>query len=115
MSVTIRDVAREAGVSISTVSRVLNGTSPVREDKRALVLRVAETLGYSPNPAALSLLSKQTGGLGVLLPFVSGEFFSELLSGLDEAAQEDNRFLVISTSHRRSADFKRAAQAFNKR
>ncbi|MFN3597905.1 MAG: hypothetical protein ACK41D_11615, partial [Rubricoccaceae bacterium] len=40
---------------------------------------------------------------------------SELLSGLDEAAQEDNRFLVISTSHRRSADFKRAAQAFNKR
>jgi LacI family transcriptional regulator len=115
MSTTIHDVARRAGVSISTVSRVLNDTCPVREDKRSLVLDAARALGYSPNPAALSLLNKKTGGLGVLLPFVSGEFFSEILSGLDEAAQENGLFLVISTSHRHPAEFQKAIQVLDKR
>ena len=115
MSVTIRDVARHAGVSISTVSRVLNDTCPVHEDKRRLVLDASDALGYSPNPAALSLLNKKTGGLGVLLPFVSGEFFSELLGGLDEAAQDLGLFLVVSTSHRHPAEFRKAIQVMNKR
>lgn len=115
MSVTIRDVARRAGVSTSTVSRVLNDTTPVSQDKRLLVLEAAEALGYSPNPAALSLLNKRTGGIGVLLPFVNGEFFSELLSGMDAAAQENGGFLIISTSHRRPNEFSRAIAALNKR
>lgn len=115
MPVTIHDVARRSGVSISTVSRVLNGTAPVRDDKRRLVLEAADALGYAPNPAARSLLGKRTGGLGVLLPFVIGEFFSELLTGLDEVAQDHDRFLVVSTSHRRPDDFKRAAQALDRR
>lgn len=115
MSVTIRDVARRAGVSISTVSRVLNDTCPVREDKRRLVLDAAQALGYTPNPAALSLLNKRTGGLGVLLPFVSGEFFSDLLSGLDQAAQDEGMFLVVSTSHRHSGEFQKAIQVLDKR
>ena len=59
MSVTIHDVARRAGVSIATVSRVLNNTCKVREDKRLLVLEAARDLGYSPNPAALSLLNNK--------------------------------------------------------
>lgn len=115
MSVTIRDVARRAGVSISTVSRVLNDTCPVREDKRRLVLDAAQALGYTPNPAALSLLNKRTGGLGVLLPFVSGEFFSELLHGLDQAAQDAGLFLVVSTSHRHSDEFQKAIRVLDKR
>ncbi|WP_412063066.1 LacI family DNA-binding transcriptional regulator [Rubrivirga sp. IMCC45206] len=115
MSATIHDVARRAGVSISTVSRVLNDSARVHPDKRALVLEAAGALGYSPNPAALSLLNKRTGGIGVLLPFVSGEFFSELLSGLDEAAQEHGLILVISTSHRSSAEFHKAIQVLDKR
>ena len=115
VSVTIRDVARQAGVSISTVSRVLNDTCPVREDKRKLVLEAAETLGYVPNPAARSLHGKQTGAIGVLLPFVSGEFFSELLNGLDEAAQEHGRFLLISTSHRRPDEFEKAIRLLDRR
>lgn len=115
MGTTIHDVARRAGVSISTVSRALSGKASVREEKRRLVLEAAEALGYTPNPAARSLLGKRTGGLGVLLPFVSGEFFSELLSGMDEAAQALGQFLVVSTSHRRSGEFARAAQALNKR
>lgn len=115
MSATIRDVAKRAGVSISTVSRVLNGSSPVSEDKRQLVLEAADALGYSPNPAALSLLNKRVGGLGVLLPFVGGEFFAELLSGLDEAAQELGLFLLVSTSHRQPAEFRKAIHALDKR
>lgn len=115
MSPTIHDVARHAGVSISTVSRVLNGTSPVSEAKRQSVLEAVDTLGYAPNPAALTLLKKRTGGLGVLLPYVSGEFFAELLNGLDAAAQRHDYFLVVSTSHRRVDEFEAAIQAMDKR
>lgn len=115
MSTTIYDVARRAGVSIATVSRVLNGTSPVSEEKRRAVVEAARALSYSPNPAALSLLNKETGGLGVLLPYVSGEFFAELLNGLDRAAQDHNYFLVVSTSHRRPTEFEAAIQALEKR
>ncbi|MEM6288223.1 MAG: LacI family DNA-binding transcriptional regulator [Bacteroidota bacterium] len=115
MSITIRDVARHAGVSVSTVSRVMNDSSPVHADKRRLVLEAAETLGYMPNPAARSLLGKRTGGLGVLLPFVSGEFFSALLNGLDQAAQDNGFFLVVSTSHSKPAEFRKAVQVLNKR
>ena len=115
MGITIRDVARRAGVSTSTVSRVLNDTCPVQEEKRQLVLEASETLGYTPNPAARSLLGKKTGGLGVLLPFVGAEFFSEFLTGLDQAAQENEFFLVVSTSHRHLDEFNAAMQAMNKR
>lgn len=115
MSATIHDVARRAGVSISTVSRVLNGTTAVNQDKRRAVLEAAQALGYSPNPAARSLLGKKTGGIGVLLPYVSGEFFAELLNGLDEAAQDTGRFLVVSTSHRHREEFNAAIQAMNRR
>lgn len=115
MSVTIRDVARRAGVSVSTVSRVLNDTCPVHDDKRRLVVEAAQTLGYTPNPAARSLLNKKTGGLGVLLPFVGAEFFSEFLTGLDHAAQEHGFFLVVSTSHRHVDEFNAALQAMDKR
>ncbi len=115
MSATIHDVASKAGVSIATVSRVLNRSSPVSSNKRALVLEAADALGYSPNPAALSLLSKRTGGIGVLLPFLSGEFFSELLRGLDDAAHEHGLVLIVSSSHRSPSDFQRSMRMVDKR
>ncbi len=99
MRVTIRDVARLAGVSISTVSRVLNNPDAVREEKRRRVTEAVAHLGYRPNPVAQSLLRKVTGGLGVLVPFVSGEFFSEFLHGIDRAARDAGFFILISTSH----------------
>ena len=115
MGATIRDVARRAGVSIATVSRALNNSGAVSADARVAVERAARALNYRPHPAARSLHGKATGGLGVLLPFVSGEFFAELLTGLDEAAQEEGRFLVVSTSHRRPEEFRAAMQAMAKR
>jgi LacI family transcriptional regulator len=115
MAVTIRDVAEKAGVSISTVSRVLNATCPVHSDKSVRVERAVAELGYTPNPAARSLHSRETGGIGIILPFVSGEFFSEFLVGVDEAAQEEGYFLLISTSHHSSADLKKAMRGMYKR
>lgn len=93
----------------------MNDTSSVSSEKRHSVLEAAETLGYTPNPAALSLLNKRTGGVGVLLPYVSGEFFADLLNGLDEAAQDNEHFLVVSTSHRKPTEFRAAMQAMQKR
>ncbi|MDA0684230.1 MAG: LacI family DNA-binding transcriptional regulator [Bacteroidetes bacterium] len=115
MAATIRDVALKAGVSISTVSRVLNDTCPVAGDKRERVERAARELGYTPNPAARSLLSHETGGIGIILPFVSGEFFSEFLYGVDQAAQEQDFFLLISTSHHSSGDLKKAMAGMYRR
>jgi LacI family transcriptional regulator len=115
MAVTIHDVARRAGVSISTVSRVLNNSCAVHEAKRKQVLEAADVLGYSPNPAARSLLGKRVGGIGVLLPFVGAEFFSDFLTGLDETAQANDFFLMISTSHRNADEFRSAIEAMNKR
>lgn len=105
---TIRDVAREAAVSISTVSRVLNDTCPVSPAKKKRVEDAVARLGYTPDPTARSLLKKVTGGVGVLVPSVSEEFFSEFLSGVDRFAQEHGYYLLISSSHRNRSEFDRA-------
>lgn len=107
-TITIRDVARLADVSISTVSRVINTPSKVKPDKRTKVQEAIRTLGFSPNQVARSLLKKETGGLGVILPYVGGEFFSEFLTSIDKAAQEAGKFLLISTSHRNSEGMRNA-------
>lgn len=98
--VTIRDVARHAEVSIATVSRVLNAPDKVRELKRRRVEEAIKALDFRPNQMARGLLNKETGGIGVILPYVGGEFFSEFLTSIDKAAQENGFFLMISTSHR---------------
>ncbi len=115
MGATIRDVAERAKVSISTVSRVLNDTCNVRADKRERVLEAAAELGYTPNPAAQSLHSRQTGAIGILLPYVSGDFYAELLNGIDSAAQEDGRMLLISSSHNSSDELEAALKGMYRR
>ena len=115
MGVTIRDVAERAKVSISTVSRVLNDTCNVKADKRDRVLDAAAALGYTPNPAAQSLHSRKTGAIGILLPYVSGEFYAELLNGIDSAAQEGGRLLLISTSHNSEDELEAAMKGMYRR
>jgi LacI family transcriptional regulator len=99
MGVTIRDVADEAGVSATTVSRVFNHGHLVNQDTRDHVMEVARRMGYAPNETARSLSHGRTHSLGVLLPAPHGEFFSEFIRGLDEVAQEANHFLLIAGSH----------------
>ncbi len=98
-SATIKHVAREAGVSVATVSRVMNRSAQVAEGTRQAVLDVAARLGYSPHGAARSLITKRTSTLGVLLPDLYGEFFSEVIRGIDEAARRAGYHVLVSSSH----------------
>ena len=96
---TIRDIARAADVSIATVSRVLNGSPRVRDAARRRVWAAADRLDYWPNIAARSLSTRRTHALGVLLPDLYGEFFSEVIRGIDQAARAVKLHVLISSSH----------------
>ena len=96
---TIKDVAREAAVSVATVSRVFNESGLVSEETRRHVRAVAERLRYWPNGVARSLITSRTHALGVLLPDLYGEFFSEVIRGLDLTARERGLHLLLSSSH----------------
>ncbi len=96
---TIRDVAREAGVSIATVSRVYNDSPLVSEDTREHVRQIALRLDYIPNGAARSLITNRTHAIGVLLPDLYGEFFSEIIRGIDLAARREHFQVLVSSSH----------------
>jgi LacI family transcriptional regulator len=97
--VSIKDVAREAGVSVATVSRVCNDSGVVSGSTRQHVLDVAAKLGYSPHGAARSLITSRTSTIGVLLPDLYGEFFSEVIRGIDRAVGESGSHLLVSRSH----------------
>ena len=96
--VTIKDVAREANVSVATVSRVLNGSGPVSEETGRLIREVAGRMRYVPHSGARSLITSKTETLGVLLPDLYGEFFSEVIRGMDNTAQRHGFHLLISRS-----------------
>lgn len=96
---TIRDVAERAEVSVASVSRVLNGAGPVTEATRERVLKAVEALQYVPHSGARSLSTSKTQTIGVILPDLYGEFFSELIRGMDVAARALHYHLIVSSSH----------------
>ena len=108
MAVTIRDVARVSGFSVATVSRVLNGSGPVKDETRRRVREAATSLRFSPNVAARSLSTSRTHTLGVLLPDLHGEFFSEVIRGVDQAAQAQGYHILVSSSHNAPAEISAA-------
>ncbi len=93
MPTTIREVAQHAGVSIATVSRVLNNVGPVDERTRERVRESVRQLRYVPNAVGRSLSRRKTEAIGLLLPDLFGEFFSEVLRGSDQTAQHSNYHL----------------------
>jgi LacI family transcriptional regulator len=108
---TIKDVAREAGVSIATVSRVFNDSAVVSEATRQAVRAVAERLNYWPNGAARSLITSRTQAIGVLLPDLFGEFYSEILRGMDCTARLRGLHLLVSSSHADAQELVAALQS----
>lgn len=98
---TIDDVARQAGVSISTVSRVLNRNVPVSEEVVTKVEAAMRALRYTPRAAARNLATQRTNTLGLLLAEIVGDFFSPLLSGIESIAAQHGFDLLISTAGRR--------------
>jgi LacI family transcriptional regulator len=97
---TIYDVAREAGVSYTTVSRALSGYEFVKPSTREKVLQAAEKLGYVPNQQARSLAGGRSNLIGVLVPALSNSYISEILRGIDEELAKSNYNLILYTTHR---------------
>jgi LacI family transcriptional regulator len=98
MNVTIYDVAREANVSMATVSRVVNGNPNVKPATRKKVLEVIERLGYRPNAVARGLASKKTTTVGVIIPDISSTFFAELARGIEDIATMYKYNIILSNS-----------------
>ena len=94
---TIKDVAREAGVSIATVSRVVNNGPKVGEKTKARVLSIMAELGYRPNENARALVTQKSKTLGVVIPDLSDPFFASLANGVDKVARQNNMQLLLST------------------
>lgn len=100
-SVTIHDVAKESGVSYSTVSRVLNGFEFVKEETRTKVLAAAEKLGYVANMQARSLAGGKTRIIGLLVPGLDNGYIGEIVRGIDEEIVKFNYDLMLYTTRRR--------------
>lgn len=98
MNITIYDVAREANVSMATVSRVVNGNPNVKPTTRKKVLATIEELGYRPNAVARGLASKRTTTVGAIIPDISSIFFAELARGIEDIATMYNYNIILSNS-----------------
>lgn len=96
---TIRDVARLAEVSVASASRAMNGHGSVTPETRDKVLAAARLLRFVPHSGARSLSTKRTDTVGLVLPDLYGEFFSELIRGVDLAARSRGLHLLVSNSH----------------
>ena len=96
---TIRDVARRAQVSVASVSRALNGFENVSDETRARVADAVKELGYVPHAGARSLSLARTNAIGVVLPALHGEFFSEIVRGMDQVASAHGYYLLLSNMH----------------
>jgi LacI family transcriptional regulator len=110
-NVTIRDVAAQAGVSVATVSRVFNRKGPIRDETYQRVIEVAEALHYVPHAAARSLSLRSTATIGVVLPELHGEFFSEVIRGIDVASRQHGYHVLLSGSHSDSEEMRAVVQA----
>ena len=110
-NVTIRHVAARAGVSVATVSRVFNRKGPIREDTIRRVMDVAGEMQYVPHAGARSLSTRSTRTIGVVLPDLHGEFFSEVIRGIDLAARQNGYHLLLSGSHADRDEMRAVVQA----
>ena len=96
---TIKDVAKKAGVSISTVSRVINDSKPVTNEVKQRVLDVIKETGYVPNPLARSLVTKKSQLLGVIVPEVTDTFSAEVLNGIEEISKMYNYDILLANTY----------------
>ena len=115
MPATIKDVARAAGLSVATVSRAMNGAANILPDTKQRVLDAAAKLRFMPSGAARSLITRRTDTIGALLPDLYGEFFSEFIRGIDQAARASGLHLLVSSSHGDADEAAAALRAMNGR
>src|SRR6478736_9689664 len=95
----IQEVAKQAGVSISTVSRVLNGTAKVNDEVKKRVETAMQALAYQPNPAARSLRTNRSRIIGLLISDIQNPFFMRLIQGVEEEALRHEYSLILCNSN----------------
>ncbi|MDN7124155.1 LacI family DNA-binding transcriptional regulator [Pseudidiomarina terrestris] len=96
---TIYEVSKLAGVSLATVSRVINNTAQVREATRVKVEAAMQELGYRPNSVAQSLASNRSNSIGILVSELSGPFYGELLARIEEEFRTVGKHVIIAAGH----------------
>ncbi|MDO3409350.1 catabolite control protein A [Saccharibacillus sp. CPCC 101409] len=101
MTVTIYDVAREAGVSMATVSRVVNNNPNVKPQTRKKVYEAIERLGYRPNAVARGLASKKTTTVGVVIPDISNSIFAEIARGIEDIANMYHYNIILCNADKK--------------
>ncbi|MBU1097070.1 MAG: LacI family transcriptional regulator [Ignavibacteriae bacterium HGW-Ignavibacteriae-2] len=100
MAATIKEIAKIAKVSIATVSRALSNDPKVIEETKQLVLKVASDLNYNPNLLARNFVKRKSNLIGLILPDIADEFFSEIIRGVDDTALRSNYFTMVISSHK---------------
>lgn len=100
MRVTIREIAKKAGVSTAAVSKALNGQPDIGEKTREKILRISKELGYTPNMIARNLVTKGNNTLGVLIPDISTPIYPAIYKGINEAAIRHGYTLLLGDTNR---------------
>ena len=95
---TLKDVARETGLTVTTVSRVLNNRGYISEETREKVYEAMKKLNYRPNEVARSLSKKSTNTIGVIVPHIRHPYFSELISNLENEASKRGYKMILCNS-----------------
>lgn len=113
MKATMKDVAREAGVSTATVSHVINKTRFVEKETKNKVLKVLKKLSYYPNAAAQSLRSKKTKVIGLIVPDISNFFFTAVIRGVENSLKKYGYNLILADSNENLKIEKEQIRVFN--
>lgn len=97
--VTIYEIAQEANVSVATVSRVLNNTAPVKESTRSKIMHLIHQYQFQPNALARSLIKKETGTIGIIVPDITNPFYPEVVSGIEREARLKGYSFFLCDTH----------------
>lgn len=95
MAVTIDDIAKKAGVSSATISRVLNNSSYVKDETKEKVLKVIEEMNYVPSAIARSLSRRETSTIGIIVPDITNPYFGEIIKGISKIAEEVGLNIIL--------------------
>ncbi|WP_312497654.1 LacI family DNA-binding transcriptional regulator [Enterococcus sp.] len=96
MQYTIKDIAKRGNVSIATVSRVINDLGGYSEETKQKILTIAHELGYSQNKSAVSLVSKKTDLLGIIMPQYATSFYGDIISGIEDEAYKKGYNVILT-------------------
>ncbi|BEI23846.1 substrate-binding domain-containing protein [Vibrio fluvialis] len=107
---TIKDVAKAAGVSVATVSRVINKSPKASQASIDSVTKAMQELGYRPNAAARALVSQSTNTMGVLVSDVSDPFFGTLVKAVDTVARQNGKHLLVGNGYHKEEDERRSIE-----